>query len=220
MNPIVTCKLSKIMSRIHPTTIPLTNTSTVLTARKSCRKTQFWLKCAGYFCLPCCCLGVSCLTLGEVPKSFLAQYDLLIKMYGGEKKCLEIASKVSRELTLFRTAVTQINNTIDPSLIQTDITLLDVIYANHPRINALRVKSHFNWSSYNSKIHGNTNAYPTEIYNLYLSMGGDYKVVIYGLIEYLCHLYDPTSTIVLDYLASVITDSSLHAMVFGFADAA
>ena len=192
---------------------PVTRKSAVVTAYESCSRYAFWAKFVGWSCMPCCCAGLPCLIVGDIPRTFAVKFGMLIELYGGEKKMHMLADKIAEEQSLFRDAVTFVTDTIDATKIKANITLWNVICAMHPKINSLTASLSFD-------SHFEDNTYAQQIWDRYVSTGGNYSVIVYGLIEYMCSIYDPTCIIVDECMSKVLSDSSLRVEVLSHKTAA
>ena len=52
-----------------------------------------------------------------------------------------------------------------------------------------------------------TSSYTMQVFNQYEQFGGNYHVIIYGFMEYICTMYDPTCLIVENYLPKFGSDT-------------
>lgn len=191
-------------NRVKPSA---TVSSALLAARDNLTCHVRVLKTAGWCCIPVCCAGVACFSLADVENAQLSLINRAIAFYGGVPNVKELATKVNREQSLFRAAVTKINNSIDPANIKGDVKLIDIIYHAHPRIkkllnmgNALVIFDYMDGTKYET--------YYEAIWTEYEQMGGNYHVVIYGILEYICTVYDATCTIAEGYFDRVVSDSA------------
>ena len=179
--------------------------SEIILAMKDCRKQAFWFKFTGWLCIPWCCLGSICLVAGYSPDEFAAKFAEVISLYGGRDSVRVLAERVHKEITIFRTAVTEVNYSVDPTEIRANIDLFDVICDHNPRINALRSNKYI-LSNHNKN-------YSHLVWNAYMKHGGNYSVIVYGIIEYMCIKYEPTSSLVEVYLNNVTNHTSLRVEV-------
>ena len=174
--------------------------SAVLSAVHKLKKYRFWLKFSGWCCMPVCCIGATCLFASTVPGEYIPKYEAIIELYGGKEKMKLVAEKVHREMVLFRKAVTAVNNTIEPSRIKSDITLLKLISTMNPKFRQISSEPAYNSSD----------IYIEAVWAEYVAKGGNYHVVLYGIMEYMCCVYDPTCTFAEIYLNRLTTDTSLR----------
>jgi hypothetical protein len=135
-------------------------------------------------------------------------YAQVIDTYGGKRKCKILGIRVQQELDIFRAAVTMVNNTCDPTIIHSDVQLLDVICQANPRIGKIIQDS----SSYSVCNKSKNEDYLNQIWTIYTKQGGNFNLVVYGLIEYLCRMYDPTCDYVQTYLQKFTSDSALRTV--------
>jgi len=190
---------------------PMRNTeSSIIKAMKVCDKQAFWLKFSGWLCIPCCCIGAACLAVGYIPAAFVEKFTEVITFYGGKDAVRALAELVQKEIRIFRDAVTEVNNSVDPHDIRANIDLFDVICDQEPKINALRSNSYI--------LSGHDKNYSKLVWDAYQKHGGNYHVVVYGLIEYMCIKYEPTCSIVEVYLNSITSDTSLRVEVLSHKD--
>lgn len=189
-----------MMCSVHPN-VP---ESAIVATAKSQAKTTFWLKFFGWLCVPMCCLGFACIGSAMLTEEIKDKFNKLIDFYGGINHVRMIAVRVRIEANLFRRAVTKVNKEVSPRIIISDINLVTVIKDMVPTFKAVCPRS-FDGEH-------NTN-YSKAIWDAYLEMGGNYHAVIYGLVEYMCTISDPTSINVDSYVQLLIKDSSLRAEV-------
>ena len=174
--------------------------SAVLSALHQLKKYRFWLKFTGWCCMPMCCIGATCLVTSAVPGQYIPKYEAIVELYGGKEKMKLVAEKVHREMVLFRNAVTAVNNTIDPTIIKSDITLLKLISSMNVKFRQISRESYYNC----------TDIYVDAVWNDYVAKGGNFHVVLYGIMEYICTVYDPTCTIAEIYLNWLTSDTSIR----------
>ena len=182
--------------------------SRIVQELQAAKKNAFLTKLSGWLCVPFCCIGCACLLVAEIPAKFVEQCNALIDFYDGEKRLGVLAVKIKKEQSLFREAVTQANSVISPELIDPNITLFDVIRDMNPRINSLCMKDIYFGIS---KIKNLT--YSQEIWRTYQQNGGNYHVVMYGIIEYMFMVYHVDSNKVADYITKVLSDTSFRVEV-------
>lgn len=190
---------------------PMRNTeSAIVLAKKVCEKQTFWLKLSGWICLPCCCIGCACLAAGYIPEAFAKKFADVIEFYGGKDAVRGLAERVRKEIRIFRAAITEVNNSVDPKDIRADIDLFDVICDHNPKIDALRSNKYILMS--------HDKNYSKLVWDAYQKHGGNYHVVVYGLIEYMCIKYEPTCSIVEVYINNMTGDTSLRVEVLSHKD--
>lgn len=187
---------------------PLGASSGIKWALSSVSKQTFWMKFAGAVTIPCCCLGLAFCTGGAMLNIFKDKYEEVVRIYG--KGNLDtLASKVRQEKQLFRAAVTKVNNEVHYSSI-TEVNLIEVMRSMVPRFGQI-----YNSTTFTSilRLHHTHQheQYYKKIWDEYQNTGGNFHVVIYGLIEYLCTEIDPTCTMMEDVLNKFTADSSLRA---------
>lgn len=190
----------------------VTTGSSILKLMSTYKKTYVAFNITGACCLPVCCIGLACLAPAQVIGHVLEQYDDVIYTYGGPTSLTVLADKIRNERVIFRDAVTIINQLCDPTIIDSDITLLDVIIQINPRIRHIINNSRCIGSTLLGIFNKNekNNEYASLIWNEYEKKGGNYTVIIYGLIEYLCQLHDPTSQYVINFVEKFNVDSALR----------
>lgn len=172
-------------------------TSAILDAYRINTKTRMMLKCFGWTCIPCCCVGASCIVAAEEYTPATTYLKNTIDTYGGNKNCKEIGAKVREELAKFRKAVTAVNTYVSPQIINPNMTLFDVICKMEPKINAICTSSNsLDFYRFFKNDNDTATAYATAIWLEYTNIqGGNYHVIAYGLMEYQCMFYEATSMI-------------------------
>lgn len=194
--------------------------SSILQATKDLKKTVFWLKFGTIVCMPCCCIGLTCMFIGTDNDDFLQKYKQIIELYGKINLVL-INKKIKQELIIFRNAVSIINKTIDPKLIKQNIRLDNIIFDMNPRIKATLSSAIDNlFDNVDIFLDGDKKKYSEQIWNKYIELGGSYYVVIYGYIEYMCMMNDPTCNTVKYILDKMVTDSTLRAECLSYKERA
>ena len=181
------------------------NISKIVAEGKSTVITAALLKVGGWFCVPFFCLGCLCLAPGYICASFAENCKKLIELYDGRVRLNILAQKIKKEQELFRDAVTQANAVVQPSLIRPNVSLLDVISDMNPRIGPI-IRSDITSIIFAPK----DKSYSAEIWKNYQNAGGNFHVIVYGLIEYLFTVYPPDCTLVDSYVKKALQDSSLR----------
>lgn len=179
--------------------------SKIVAAGKNNRMSAVFLKLSGWLCLPFCCVGYVCLAPGYICDTLSDNCKKLIELYGGSARLQILAQKIAKELEIFRDAVTLANTVVQPSVIRPDITIIDVIADMNPRIGPI-IRNDISLILFPN----NNNSYSTEIWKNYQNDGGNYHVIVYGLIEYLFTVYPPDSIFVDSYINKALKDSSLR----------
>lgn len=172
------------------------------------------LNIAGVCCVPACCIGVTCLATAQIIAPIVEDYKDVCASYGGEANMHSIGERIRRQTTIFRAAVNQINKTCDPEIIDTNICLLDVISDMNPRTGQIINNSNYPGSRLLGIMKKKNDGYTNQIWNTYKEMGGDHQIVVYGLIEYLCQNFDPTSQYVMNLVQKFNRDSPLRTHCF------
>ena len=136
-----------------------------------------------------CCTGIACITVAATLAPIADALADAVHFYGGEENLKRVANMVYHEQDIFTRAVNAVNSTISPKLIQVNLTLLDIIIANVPRTGSILEQS----MSVTMRLFKSAKQeYCKAVWDMYVSMGGNYKVIVYGLIEYMCQIYEPT----------------------------
>lgn len=184
--------------------------SAVVSAYKELKKQTYWLQFGGIACMPCFCMGFICCFFKW---NLLESFEVIKKIYafyGGDAALASLSTKVLRENELFRMSTTRVNQTVPSDLIVCNVTLLQVICANEPRIGA--ILNDFPIGLYSDR-KVKFNEYCKLVWDEYLRNGGNYHVVVYGLGEHVCGLYDPTSHVAQDYMNNIVSDTQLRQEV-------
>lgn len=184
---------------------PLT-TSKLIDGLRQYKKQKCLLNCIGISCIPFCCTGIGCISIAAQLAPVTEALEDVVHFYGGEANVQRLAGKIIHEQHIFARAVNSVNATISPELINTKLTLLDCIIANVPRTGRIIDEAQF----LTSRLRTSSSQHGSAVWDIYLSMGGDYKVVVYGLIEYLSQNYDPTSQTVLHVVNQLNKNSPLR----------
>jgi hypothetical protein len=148
--------------------------------------------------MPLCCVGAVCIVGSHECKRFIEKYKKIIAIYGGEKNMIILANKICKENEIFRTSTTEVNNIISPQFITPNISLFDIISVMNPKIQNIVSNSKKTKTQYIS-----------DIWDQYQKNGGNYHVIVYGLIEYLCTIYDPTCITIENYIDPFIADTMM-----------
>jgi hypothetical protein len=130
----------------------------------------------------------------------------------------DVRWQAGHALRKFRTATICANNYVDPKIIKSDITLLEVIKAMCPKIKSLfTISSHDALFTMISIVNP---AYMQAIWDEYMKLDGNYHVIIYGIIEYIISDSDPTSHNAKKYLLMMTTNTAARAECLSHQDAA
>jgi hypothetical protein len=184
--------------------------SSILKGFKTVKGSACGLYTVGCCCLPFLCAGLVCCIPAVELSYFKELYENVIKIYGGEKELTKLGDKVKKQRNIFRNAVTQVNSTCKPAIIKADVTLYDVICHADPRVGQL-IKGSDVSSLLDEVFRSALNKeYYDLVWTAYKELGGNYHVVVYGLIEYMCQMYDPTCEKVKCYLNLFTSDTSLR----------
>lgn len=192
--------------------------STVLEAFASTGSNSRWFKVLGWTCMPCFCAGATCLAVAEPLSNFNEMYQRVIALYGGPVAVKALAARVRNELAIFRSAVTTVNNSLpdaDSNIIIGDLKMHTMIYEKNTRIKqvmdtvdtVLSLLARFRDSD------NRRQKYISLVWDEYLRLGGNYHVIVYGIIEYMCHNYDPTSPAMKSHLEALLKDTAMRVEV-------
>lgn len=184
-------------------------TSSVLQAVRKFDKTNIILKVGAVLCMPLLCLGCVCVSLHEVIKP-CKSLKKVVKQYGGSAAMNKLAQKVATERAIFRGATTFVNTTTNATIFP-DLTIWDMILESDVRIGCICS----NTSTHISRMCLDTNKrkeYVDQVWRAYQANGGNYHVIVYGLIEYLCQVYGamPMCNIVEIYVNDFVNDTALR----------
>lgn len=182
--------------------------SAIINACKTLQRQKFWLKLTGYLCIPCFCIGFSCIVCGDVLDTFYKKYKQVIAFYGGAEELEKLSIKIKKELGLFREAVTFANFIVEPSIIRSNTTIIDVIFDKNARVKKTLSESFDFFCDYK---YSKNNDYIDIIWNKYISLGGCYHVLIYGYIEYMCMVVDPTCSKMEHILNKITSDTAFRS---------
>lgn len=189
--------------------VKTTSGSCIIGTRNVHAKQTFLLKLSGWLCVPCFCSGCVCLAISSATEDIRSKYDAVIKFYGGEKIVVNIAEKVKVQTLIFRHAVTEVNKVVNPRNIVADIDMFMMCKDMCPLFKAVSVTTLHSFISVANK----SESYVVNVWNKYLELGGNYHIVIYGIIEYLCTVADPTSIYVTKYVDLLIKDTAFRSEV-------
>jgi hypothetical protein len=169
-------------------------------------KTLQWkvslLTTSGILCVPFFCFGCICLVPSATYSEFKNRYEKVIRLYGGKKPLKQLGKMVANENEIFRNTISFVNRTYEnPSDINPNINLLDIICEMNPSIKSILTSS---WVGKYSK------EYVKTLYEHYIENCGNYHIIVYGLIEYLCTQYDPTCIKIEDYLNRFVSNGALY----------
>lgn len=166
-------------------------------------------KCFGGLCMPCCCIGLACWTPAKAVECELSPLKRVIDKYTPQLlDKLRIA--VDREESLFLRACLNVNNETTTTSIYPNITLLDAICASEEHTKNVICKFRLPKIFQDNQDRLN---YEKQVYSEYIKIGGNPAIVIYGLPEYLCIIYDPTSLQALSYFKGIGGSTQLSAFV-------
>lgn len=205
INVIMQNTTQYIMAKITPTP---TNKSFLEIARSSCGSDSFWLKVAGYLCMPVCCIGCSCLFADKSMTEWKDKYDAIIALYGGKQKVKELSAKIANELRLFGTARTVANTKVSPHIIVRDVNMLDIIFCANPLVR--QIMGAITLEALVIFDRKERNEYFTVVWNEYVNLGGNYHVIVYGIMEYLAMICDPTSRVMEYSVNEVLRDTAFR----------
>lgn len=133
-----------------------------------------------------------------------------MKTFGGTDNCRILAGKLRHELEVFNQATTNVNKAIDPNLITSNVNVYDVIFNENPRISAI-VKNDVQFLCNR----GVKQEYLSELWKEYVVLGGNMHVVVYGIVEYVCTMYQYTS--IESFLQKMIVDSAVRREILSHA---
>jgi hypothetical protein len=156
--------------------------------------------------MPFCCVGIACLSIGAQLAPVADALEDVVNFYEGQSNVRRLATKVYYEKNIFMKALNSVNATISPNLININLTLLDCIISNIPKTGRILNEAQYTMNRFKSFNSEHNKA----VWDMYQSMGGDYKVIVYGLIEYLCQIYDPTSQAVMHVVKQLNENSPLR----------
>lgn len=189
------------MCKVAPTA-----SSKLIDGLRQCKSQKGWLNCVGVSCMPFCCVGIACLSIGAQLAPVADALEDVVNFYEGQSNVRRLATKVYHEKNIFMKALNSVNATISPNLININLTLLDCIISNIPKTGRILNEAQYTMNRFKSFNSEHNKA----VWDMYQSMGGDYKVIVYGLIEYLCQIYDPTSQAVMHVVKQLNENSPLR----------
>lgn len=181
----------------QPMNVPTPSGSSLLRGLKSCKQTKGLLNCIGITCMPFCCTGIACMSVAAQIAPIADALSDVVHFYGGEKNLQRIANLIHHELDIFMRAVNSVNTTVDARIINVNMTLLDVIITHVTKTGSIIEQSQSSTGRTLAMFKNIHPAYKQSVWDIYNSMGGNYKVIVYGLLEYLSQMYDPTSNAVM-----------------------
>lgn len=180
--------------------------SALLIAMKSVQNVYLRWMTIGWLCVPICFLGCYCVTFADTPRSFYIKYKALVAFYGGRQNMINLNKRIQMELQIFARALGG----------DEGITLLDVIQDMNPRF-----RTCCDYSLLSQMFQNRNTVFSGIVWDKYISLGGNYHVIIYGLFEYLCMFNEPTSEYVDGFLEMfLIRNSVLKAEILSHKDAA
>lgn len=185
--------------------------STILKAYANIKYSSWWLWSIGCICIPCCCAGTACLLLAEEISKFKILFPKVIEIYGGKKNCKILGERIRTELNIFCKALTIINSSCSPIIIKTNTTLLEVICHVFPNTGNIITDVSKTGIAFLDQKTEKHNEYFNKLWETYTALGGNYQIVVYGIIEYLCQTNEPTSDYVEQYLQEFTSYSALRA---------
>lgn len=161
---------------------------------------------SGVLCLPFFCCGCICLIPSVTYRPFKNKYEQIIRLYGGKEPLKQLGKMVANEDEVFRKAISFVNKTYDNAAdMNPNITLLDIICEMNPRIKSIIKSTWFTFDlvRYNKE-------YMKKLYESYVENGGNYHVIVYGIVEYLCTHYEPTCIKMEDYINRFLDNGALY----------
>ena len=182
--------------------------SAIVSAYKNLKSKTLLLKITGGFCMLFFCLGCVCCVPGFILDQCKVKFEMVIRLYGGVDDLKVLGKKVARENELFNKTIAMVNKVYEPAqAIDSKVTLFDVICHMNPRINNILNSC---WLARSLFLQEVKSDYMKQLWNQYIDNGGNYHVIVYGIIEYLCTLYDPTCTKIDEYLDSFNSQGALY----------
>lgn len=180
--------------------------SLIVQALEDNRSDANWMKCFGILSLPCCCIGLSCIGISTLSTNFANKYESVIKLYGGREICDLIKIKVDNEIDLFKKAIVQVHLSPLNEDIRCDpnITLLDIVRLHNKRFDDITKLVFLSYNRHTSK------EYNALILDKYIRLGGNIHVIVFGFIEYLLTMHNPTSKVMEAYLHNMSSNTSLR----------
>lgn len=160
---------------------------------------------------------MSCLIVDKAVSPFKKKYNMIIEFYGGIAKVRELSQKISHELCIFRDARAAANDLVSAHSIISTVNILDVIFCAHPKIKSIMRPNPLD--IFNMLADTGKNQYCMAIWEEYVKRGGNYHVIIYGIIEYMCALYDPTCALMESNINSLLSDTAYRAECLAHKDA-
>lgn len=181
----------------------------------SLKRYSFWAKFAGCLCMPFFCAGLACcvpaIALDDVKKKL----ECVVSSIYSPKVLHALRIKVDREQKIFMDACSNVIARTTPRFIIPRMTLIESIRATDRRIKEI-VKDPS--ASFDLLIDRDTidgrNQFKLDVYNEYVSLGGNMSVILYGLPEYMAFLVDPTSDFMMNLYSEVTVDSQLSRLMF------
>ncbi|KAG2424960.1 hypothetical protein HXX76_014118 [Chlamydomonas incerta] len=165
----------------------------------------------GCLLLPCCCTGL----LAIVPAVELAdqkrRINKAIAIYGSRKACQVLGKHIQQEIQFFTGAMSEVNATCGALEVQRGVQLMTIIAFTHPRLREVLENSGSTISRFLVLNHGNAAEKPPylqKVWDAYVKKGGNYEVVVYGFLEYLCCTHEPTSNYVMGFVDDFVSESS------------
>lgn len=191
--------------------------SALVAAFQSTKRNIFWAKFMGYLCMPCCCVGMACLLGATEPDAILKVLKHVIAFYGDKDNCKRLSQMVAKEQAIFRECIGKVNSTINPACIDTKIHLLQLICMMDAKFGAIHGNDKFSLSLslflVDDQKKRMQEQYYSELWAAYKAMGGNEHVIMYGIGEYICDMYDASSLIAQGYLVKLVGPTQLRQEV-------
>ena len=164
--------------------------STILDTLSFLNMLSRWSWFFGCLCLPVCCVGMSCFVMqGTIISSCEIIISTVINIYGGKKICKALGRLVRIDHAIFCNAVGSVNAGCDARIINAKVTQIDVIAYKHPRIG--KIFEEYKIVAGVSQPSPQTSEYYNRIWDQYTTNKGNYKIVVYGLVEYVFMMNSP-----------------------------
>ena len=179
--------------------------SRIVAEYKSYDRWSCFGKLVGGMCAPFCCIGLVCWMPAKTAELELRPMKAIIDKYTVPVlDRLRIA--VDREQSLFLRACMNVNNFTETA-IYPETTLLDAICAFDERIK--KITSKFMFFRFLDSDLEDRKRYERQVYTEYIKIGGNPSFVLYGLPEYICIIYEPTSIRALSYFREIAGNTLL-----------
>lgn len=122
--------------------------------------------------------------------------------YYGKANLNRLGDLVQAEQEIFKMAVNTVNHKVNPDVIDINLTLLDVIITMNPTTGRIIQQAKSIYMRFNDSMKPTTQNYHNLVWDEYIKLGGNYRVIVYGLIEYMCQIMEPTSISVCDIITN------------------